>query len=158
MKGLRPLIWRILLNYLPTDSSQWDDTLRQSKEMYQMWKEELIIKPMLKDEQEKQKVSETGIKEVKSFHDPLSLKQDSKWKQHFDDKNLWEEIEKDVKRTRKELAFFILSVNPDRNSAEDMERLEMQALTRKSDLTKEQKDNYIESHSDAMARILFIYA
>ena len=102
-----------------------------------MWKEELIIKPMLKDEQEREKQSATGIREVKSFHDPLSLKQDSKWKQHFDDKDLWEEIEKDVKRTRKELAFFILSVNPDRNSAEDMERLEAQAHPRKSDLTKE---------------------
>ena len=102
-----------------------------------MWKEELIIKPMLKDAQEKEKQSATGIKELKDFHDPLSLNQDSKWKQHFDDKNLWEEIEKDVKRTRKELAFFILSVDPNRNSAEDYERLEMQALTRKNDLTKE---------------------
>ena len=105
--------------------------------MYQVWKEELIIKPMLKDEQEREKQSATGIREVKSFHDPLSLKQDSKWKQHFDDKDLWEEIEKDVKRTRKELAFFMLAVNPDRNSAQDMERLEAQAHTRKSDLTKE---------------------
>ena len=74
VKGLRPLIWRILLNYLPEDSSQWDDTLRSNKEAYEMWKDELIIKPMLKDEQEKQKKAESGIKEVKSFHDPLSLK------------------------------------------------------------------------------------
>ena len=77
---MRPLIWRILLNYLPEDSSQWDDTLRSNKEAYEMWKDELIIKPMLKDEQEKEKKAESGIKEVKSFHDPLSLKQDSKWK------------------------------------------------------------------------------
>ena len=74
VKGLRPLIWRILLNYLPEDSSQWDDTLRSNKEAYEMWKDELIIKPMLKDEQEKEKKAESGIKEVKSFHDPLSLK------------------------------------------------------------------------------------
>ena len=74
VKGLRPLIWRILLNYFPEDSSQWDDTLRSNKEAYEMWKDELIIKPMLKDEQEKQKKAESGIKEVKSFHDPLSLK------------------------------------------------------------------------------------
>ena len=80
VKGLRPLIWRILLNYLPEDSSLWDDTLRSNKEAYELWKDELIIKPMLKDEQEKEKKAESGIKEVKSFHDPLSLKQDSKWK------------------------------------------------------------------------------
>ena len=71
---------------------------------------------------------------------------------------MWEEIEKDVKRTRKELAFFVLAVDPDRNNGEDLDRLEMQAHTRKCDLSKEDRDNYIESHADAMARVLFIYA
>ena len=110
--------------------------------MYNLWLEELIIKPKLMDEEEEKKKEEEkkeagGIKQVKKFHDPLSLQQDSKWKKHFDDKALWEEIEKDVKRTRKELAFFILAVNPDRNRGEDLQRLEMQAHTRKSDLSKE---------------------
>ena len=71
---------------------------------------------------------------------------------------LWEEIEKDVKRTRVELAFFMQAVDPNRNSAEDMNRLEHQQHTRKADLTTEDIENYIESHSDALARILFIYA
>lgn len=39
-----------------------------------------------------------------------------------------------------------------------MNRLEKQARTLKSDLTLEEKDNYIESHTDCLARILFIYA
>ena len=127
--------------------------------MYAMWLDELIVKPKLRDEEEKkEKAASGGIKQVKNFHDPLSLQQDSKWKKHFDDKHQWEEIEKDVKRTRKELAFFIMAVNPDRSSAEDLQRLEMQAHTRKCDLSTEDNQNYIESHADAMARVLFIYA
>ena len=86
------------------------------------------------------------------------MAQNSTWKQYYDDKALWEEIEKDVKRTRVELAFFMQSIDPNRNSREDMDRLEMQLHTRKSDLSTEDVNLYIESHSDALARILFIYA
>lgn len=34
IKGLRPLVWRILLNYLPLESAQWDETLRMNHESY----------------------------------------------------------------------------------------------------------------------------
>ena len=86
------------------------------------------------------------------------MQSSSKWKQFYDDKLLWEEIEKDVKRTRVEMAFFMMAVDPDRNKAEDVERLEMQSHTKKSDLSRDDIQNYIESHSDALARVLFIYA
>ncbi len=65
VKGLRPLVWRILLNYLPSDSSMWDDTLRANKEMYALWLDELIVKPKLRDEEErkeKEKEASGGIK------------------------------------------------------------------------------------------------
>jgi hypothetical protein len=39
---------------------------------------------------------------------------------------LWEEIEKDVKRTRVEMAFFMMAVDPERSTPEDIERLERQ--------------------------------
>ena len=82
-----------------------------------MWRDELIVKPKLQADdasKEEKKEEKGGIKEVTKFFDPLSIQNNSKWKQHFDDKALWEEIEKDVKRTRKELSFFIMAVNPDR--------------------------------------------
>ena len=63
-----------------------------------------------------------------------------------------------MKRTRVELAFFMQAVDPSRNSQEDMARLEMQQHTKKSDLSTEDVNNFIEAHSDALARILFIYA
>ena len=71
---------------------------------------------------------------------------------------MWEEIEKDVKRTRVEMAFFMMAVDPERSTPEDIERLERQQHTKKNDLTREDVSNYIESHSDALARVLFIYA
>ena len=89
---------------------------------------------------------------------PLSMQNNSSWKRFYDDRDLWEEIEKDVKRTRVELAFFYMSLDSSRIAAADFERLEMQAHTKKSDLLREDVENYIESHSDALARVLFIYA
>ena len=71
---------------------------------------------------------EGGIRVVNTKADPLnhplSKNQDSTWKRFYDDKLLWEEIEKDVKRTRVELAFFMQAIDPRRNSAEDILRLE----------------------------------
>jgi hypothetical protein len=39
-----------------------------------------------------------------------------------------------------------------------MARLERQQHTKKGDLSRDEVANYIESHSDALARVLFIYA
>ncbi len=38
IKGLRPLVWRLFLNYLPLDATEWDDTLRQNHASYQIYK------------------------------------------------------------------------------------------------------------------------
>ncbi len=51
-----------------------------------------------------------------------------------------------------------MAVDPERSTPEDIERLERQQHTKKNDLTREDVSNYIESHSDALARVLFIYA
>ena len=95
---------------------------------------------------------------AKGADHPLSNQSNSTWKQYYDDKALWEEIEKDVKRTRIELAFFMQAVDPNRNSEEEMQRLETQQKNKKADLNTEQIQNYIEAHADALHRILFIYA
>ena len=167
IKGLRPLVWRILLNYLPLNATEWDDTLRANHASYLIYKDELITKPKLdfaKEEEEDKKQAAArskgaGIRVVNSKMDhPLSKQHNSTWKRYYDDKNLWEEIEKDVKRTRVELAFFMQAIDPNRHSAEDMARLEMQQHTKKSDLSSEDVNNFIEAHSDALARILFIFA
>ena len=47
VKGLRPLVWRVLLNYLPLERAQWDETLRSQLESYKSYVEDLIAKPKL---------------------------------------------------------------------------------------------------------------
>jgi hypothetical protein len=52
IKGLRPLMWSILLGHLPLETSLWDDHLEKSRETYEIWRQELIIKPKLKAAEE----------------------------------------------------------------------------------------------------------
>ena len=40
----------------------------------------------------------------------------SMWKNYFDDVEIWEEIEKDIKRTRSEIDYFGKAVNPEFNT------------------------------------------
>lgn len=98
--------------------------------------------------------------ELRALDHPLSTSNDSAWKRFHEDKDLWEEIEKDVKRTRMEMSFFYMALDGQRTSSADLDRLEMQARTRKADLDAKDTDEsvYIESHADALARVLFIYA
>lgn len=113
IKGLRPIVWRVLLNYLPdTDTKNWEDHLRTQKANYEEWLKELITQPEVK-----QKEAEGGAK--KMMDHPLSLNNNSEWKKFYSDKLLWEEIEKDVKRTRQEVAFFHMAIDPTKNTEVD---------------------------------------
>ena len=42
-KHLRPLIWRVLLSYLPYDRSRWDAHLKEQRAVYQQFVQELCI-------------------------------------------------------------------------------------------------------------------
>lgn len=46
---------------------------------------------------------------------PLSIHNESKWSQFYKDLEIWDEIEKDVKRTRTDLAFFYKAVDDRQN-------------------------------------------
>ena len=50
IQGLRPVVWRILLGYLPENTDEWDSILRSQKESYDVWVEELIAKPKLQEQ------------------------------------------------------------------------------------------------------------
>lgn len=45
INGLRPVIWRILLNQWPADTTQWEEILRSQRDMYEEYKNELIKVP-----------------------------------------------------------------------------------------------------------------
>ena len=52
VKGLRPIVWRLLLNHLPMETSQWEKHMEQSLATYEVWKDELIIKPTVKSDED----------------------------------------------------------------------------------------------------------
>lgn len=91
------------------------------------------------------------------FDHPLSVNKDSTWNQYFKDQEIWDEIEKDVKRTRTDISFFYKAVDPTL-IFNNVELLMKQAECKRSELTQEQKENYIETHADVLGRVLFIYA
>jgi hypothetical protein len=77
------------------------------------------------------------------------------WNKFFKDLELWEEIEKDVRRTRSDMTFFIEAV--DRTKNKDKEQLRKQAEVKKAHLHGDIRLKYIETHADVLARVLFIY-
>ena len=87
---------------------------------------------------------------------PLSTNYESKWHKFFQDQDLWDEIEKDVKRTRTDLSFFYKAVDETQNFHVD--RLMKQAECKRAELSAADREVYIETHSDVLARVLFIYA
>lgn len=118
-KGLRPLVWRLILGCLPQKTSEWSSTLDSNLENYEGFKRELIVKPKLQDEEEKQKQQQAMIDH------PLSTAQTSVWNTFFKDQEIWDEIEKDVKRTRTDMYYFYLAIDAEKNkSPEDLARLE----------------------------------
>ena len=52
-KGLRPLIWRLILGALPKNTKEWQNELDKNFNTYEDFKKELIVKPKLKDEEAK---------------------------------------------------------------------------------------------------------
>jgi hypothetical protein len=154
VRSLRGVVWRLTLGYLPNKPSKWVETIYENKKQYDNFREELIVKPQIS--MENSKIPEPE-KDIPVFDHPLSTSQDSVWAQFHKDREIWEEIEKDVKRTRNEIALFMRALK-DEETVKNWERLQRQAELKKSELTADDKEKYIETHADVLSRILFIYA
>ena len=108
--ALRPMVWRVICGSLPLDTSKWEETMEDNYRTYDGFKKELIVQPKLKDEEEKKK-------QMASIMDhPLSTSKTSVWNTFFKDQELWDEIEKDVKRTRREMNYFTRAVDESLNT------------------------------------------
>ena len=151
--GLRPVVWRILLDGLSLETKSWRNSLEQNYLSYEDFKRELIVKPKVK-----QDAADAEQQKAKMDH-PLSRATESVWNTYFKDQELWDEIEKDVKRTRSDMNFFYLALDAERcKSAADLTRLNRQHDTKKADLKPADIEGYLETHADVLHRILFIYA
>lgn len=93
--GTRSLIWKILLNYLPTQRSRWNDMLAKRRNEYQEFIREMIIRPGL-ESQNKDEVEDH----------PLAIGPSSKWDSYFKDNQVLVQIDKDVRRLCPDIFFF----------------------------------------------------
>ncbi|KAH7857933.1 hypothetical protein Vadar_018051 [Vaccinium darrowii] len=116
--GIRCTVWKLLLGYLPTDRGFWSSELAKKRSQYKHFKEELLMNPSeitrrlekstcLENEES---LPETGVvlprSEITHGEHPLSLGKSSVWNQFFQDTEIIEQIDRDVKRTHPGMHFF----------------------------------------------------
>ncbi len=108
---LRPLYWKVLLGYLPTDRSKWDETLTDMRKLYNNY-----IKAFLIDCRKEMTVSDPlGC----SMNDPLAALEpktpatentegtpETPWDEYQLNVELMSDIDKDVRRTHPDIHFF----------------------------------------------------
>ena len=179
-QGLRALLWRMLLGYLPPNRGKWESLLKQNRKNYQEFVHEFILKkannvPKAKEgltntksalastkkpqivqnddssetREETKSMQSTGATGKKTVvlldasgeDHPLSTSKTSQWNTFFKDQELWDEVEKDTKRTRREISLF--------GQATSQETV--------YSYTKQINKDESERHSDVLSRILFIY-
>ncbi|XP_024221357.1 TBC1 domain family member 13 isoform X2 [Bombus vosnesenskii] len=97
--GLRPLCWKLLLNYLPSTRASWSETLIRKRTLYKTFIEDLIVTPG--------EANSDGERVDVTLHDhPLNLNPDSKWQTYFKDNEVLLQIDKDVRRLCPDISFF----------------------------------------------------
>ncbi|XWS13410.1 hypothetical protein CRYUN_Cryun36dG0034900 [Craigia yunnanensis] len=116
--GIRSTVWKLLLGYLPADREQWLSELAKKRSQYRHFKEELLMNPseitrrlersVVCDNDESKSESSGLLSKSQITHGehPLSLGKSSIWNQFFQDSEIIEQIDRDVKRTHPDMHFF----------------------------------------------------
>ncbi|KAI9247500.1 rab-GTPase-TBC domain-containing protein [Phascolomyces articulosus] len=89
--GLRATAWKVLLGYLPPDKRMWNTVLTSQRLSYYNWVKDLLEEP--------------GGVPPSSDH-PLNDERGSRWASYFHDNSILDQIDKDVRRTLPDIAFF----------------------------------------------------
>ncbi|CAO2144108.1 unnamed protein product [Urochloa humidicola] len=121
--GVRPVVWKLLLGYLPTDRGLWPYELEKKRSQYSAYKEEFLLNPTEKlrrieesklSRKKELNIERTGLLprlEVTSEEHPLSSGKSSLWNQYFQESEILEQIDRDVKRTHPDISFFSAKSN-----------------------------------------------
>ncbi|XP_071713410.1 uncharacterized protein [Rutidosis leptorrhynchoides] len=116
--GFRSVVWKLLLYYLPSDKGLWSSGLAKKRSQYKQFKEELLMNPSeitrkLEDSASTENGEQTsdgkGLlsrSEIPHGEHPLSLGKSSIWNQFFQDTEIIDQIDRDVKRTHPDIEFF----------------------------------------------------
>ncbi|XP_051856301.1 TBC1 domain family member 5 [Antechinus flavipes] len=91
----RSVCWKLFLNVLPQDKSQWTSQTKELRAWYNNIKERHITNPR----------KAAGQQDL-MINNPLSQDEGSLWNKFFQDKELRAMIEQDVKRTFPEMQYF----------------------------------------------------
>ncbi|KAL8204625.1 hypothetical protein R6Q57_010248 [Mikania cordata] len=112
--GIRSTVWKLLLAYLPRDKGLWSSELAKKRSQYKNFKEDLLKNPTeitrkLEESTSSQNGENKGLlsrSEIPEGEHPLSLGKTSVWNQFFQDTEIIEQIDRDVKRTHPDMHFF----------------------------------------------------
>uniref|UniRef100_A0A8R1I6Q7 TBC1 domain family member 13 n=1 Tax=Caenorhabditis japonica TaxID=281687 RepID=A0A8R1I6Q7_CAEJA len=100
-ESLRPLAWRLLLNYLPLERQLWQTFLAEQRHNYDQLIEQIIVEPGTASLEQSQAHSSDN-------DHPLSDHPTSDWQAFFQDNKVLSQIDKDVRRLYPEIQFFQL--------------------------------------------------
>ncbi|KAJ6302366.1 hypothetical protein OIU77_016451 [Salix suchowensis] len=116
--GIRSTVWKLLLGYLAPDRSLWSSELAKKRSQYKHFKEELLMNPseiarrlekttgLNNDDGKSESRCVLSRSDITHGEHPLSLGKSSVWNQFFQDSEIIEQIDRDVKRTHPDLHFF----------------------------------------------------
>lgn len=114
---------QLLLGYLPTDHALWPHELQKKRSQYSAYKDEFLLNPSEKlrriDESKLSRKKELNAEriglllrsEVTNEEHPLSFGKSSLWNRYFQESEILEQIDRDVKRTHPEIPFFSAKSN-----------------------------------------------
>ncbi|KAM0929421.1 hypothetical protein ACQ4PT_001511 [Festuca glaucescens] len=120
---VRPPVWKLLLGYLPTERSLWPYELEKKRSQYSAYKDEFLLNPSEKlrriEESKLSRKKELNVErngllprlEVTNEEHPLSSGKSSLWNQYFQESEILEQIDRDVKRTHPDISFFSVKSN-----------------------------------------------
>lgn len=113
--SIRAMSWKLLLGYLPKSRDLWSAELEKKRAEYAAFKKELLVTPSevtRRNEDNALDIYERESPGLLPRHDitqddhPLSLGKSSIWHQFFLDSEVFEQIDRDVKRTHPDMHFF----------------------------------------------------
>ncbi|XP_017442335.1 uncharacterized protein LOC108347529 isoform X4 [Vigna angularis] len=115
--GIRSTVWKLLLGYLPPDRGLWSSELAKKRSQYKQFKEEILMNPSeITRKMYNPTICDTddadcgrvllSRSEITHGEHPLSLGKTSVWNQFFQDTEIINQIDRDVKRTHPDMHFF----------------------------------------------------
>lgn len=158
--NLRSLCWKIFLKYIDLQSTTWEDMINKKREEYGKIKQIYMSRLNIQIKNKSKNGSNSNAngnngnnnsKKQKAVDHPLSTTTSSQWNNYFEDFELLKKIDQDLKRTRKDMAFFT-STNQ-KNSEETNENVLKRILFLYS--KEHQHVKYVQGLNEVLAIIYF---